>query len=229
MIGIKKHSILAMLLFVLAGFMLSLSAYAKGPGPGSSDDLTADEEHYLLFMREEEKLAHDTYLLLFDEYGLPIFANIVESEQRHMDAIKKLLGNFGLTDPVTDESVWDDPDNLFTYAAHEPDDLNALITLLLEMGYQSVEEAVTVGVLIEETDIVFIQHAIEASQGQPDIVTVYESLLCGSRNHLRSFYSQLVLHGVADEYEPILDEFIDLATSPMEMDCGGNRKGKGRR
>lgn len=37
------------------------------------DGLTADEVASLVFMREEEKLAHDVYLALYDLWGLPLF------------------------------------------------------------------------------------------------------------------------------------------------------------
>lgn len=42
--------------------------------------LNAAEIEGLLFMREEEKLAHDVYLALYAKWGLPIFQNIAQSE-----------------------------------------------------------------------------------------------------------------------------------------------------
>ena len=64
-------------------------------------------------MREEEKLARDVYLNLFDAWGLTVFENISRSEQQHMDAIEKLIDNYGLEDPVVDEEsrgIYVDPD-----------------------------------------------------------------------------------------------------------------------
>ena len=43
-------------------------------------------------MRLEEKLARDVYLTLGETYKQRMFVNIPESEQRHMDAVKALLG-----------------------------------------------------------------------------------------------------------------------------------------
>ncbi len=68
--------------------------------------LTAAEEEGLLFMREEEKLARDVYLVLFDKWGLRVFENIAESEQRHMDAVLYLLGKYGLDDPARDPAFF---------------------------------------------------------------------------------------------------------------------------
>ena len=55
-------------------------------------------------MREEEKLARDVYLELYDTWGQQIFKNIAESEQSHTNAIKTLLERYDITDPVTDDS-----------------------------------------------------------------------------------------------------------------------------
>ncbi|MDP2030099.1 MAG: DUF2202 domain-containing protein [Thiobacillus sp.] len=48
----------------------------------------------LLFMREEEKLARDVYLTLYETWGLAVFSNIASSEQSHMDALLKLLRTY---------------------------------------------------------------------------------------------------------------------------------------
>ena len=42
-------------------------------------------------MREEEKLARDVYLTLYDIWGTPAFNNIASSEQTHMDAVLMLI------------------------------------------------------------------------------------------------------------------------------------------
>jgi hypothetical protein len=52
-----------------------------------------------------------------------------------------------------------------------------------------------VGCWIEEKDIRDIEDQKSQVINEPDIVAVYESLLCGSRNHLRAFNSQLVAQG----------------------------------
>ena len=49
-------------------------------------------------MREEEKLARDVYLNLYDKWNVPIFSNIATSEQEHTDAIKSLLTQYGVQD-----------------------------------------------------------------------------------------------------------------------------------
>jgi len=65
----------------------------------------ADEIEGLLFMREEEKLARDVYLTLYDQWNLSIFKNIAASESAHMDAILTLLERYGIDDPAAGKDV----------------------------------------------------------------------------------------------------------------------------
>lgn len=176
--------------------------------------LTVDETATLLFVREEEKLARDTYLTLYERWGLPIFQNIaLRSEQTHMDSVKKLVDAAGLLDPVYNDAV----------GAFTDPDLAALYTQLTTRGLASLSEALSVGAYIEEYDINDLQEAIdEAMDGsnQLPVIQTYMNLLCGSRNHLRSFVSQIESSGTT--YQPQVLPAQTLAVivnSPMEQ-CG---------
>ena len=57
----------------------------------SSENLTQSEIDDLLYMHEEEKLARDVYLTLYEKWDLALFNNIATSEQRHMDAVDTLI------------------------------------------------------------------------------------------------------------------------------------------
>lgn len=197
-------------LIFAAGLMaLAVPLYA-GAAQTKPSLLTEDEKADLVFMREEEKLARDTYLVLYDKWAMAVFSNIASSEQSHMDAILKLLKKYRLTDPAASTEIGE----------FVNDDLQELYDYLITKGLASDLDAVEVGGLIEETDMRDIKEAIEAAQ-QADIDAVYESLICGSRNHLRSFaatyetmtgkpYGAQVLD--QDEVEAILN-------TPMEQ-CG---------
>ena len=87
--------------FVVGGLLLLMSITSVGYVQAAAV-LSEDEEYWLTYIREEEKLARDVYLFLHDMYGSLIFDNISVSEQRHMDAIKTLLDRYGITDPVVD-------------------------------------------------------------------------------------------------------------------------------
>ncbi len=141
--------------------------------------LTEAEANALLYMREEEKLAHDVYLALYNQWQLPIFQNIASSEQTHTEAIKTLLDRYGLQDPAYGEA------GIFANQT-----LQDLYDQLVAQGSQSLAEALKVGAAIEEIDILDLEERITLTN-QPDIAQVYTNLLKGSSNHLRSFVSTL--------------------------------------
>jgi hypothetical protein len=167
-------------------------------------ELTEDEIDGLLWMREEEKLAHDVYVTLFGMWGLRPFSTIAQSEQTHTDAVVALLDRYGLEDPADANTV-----GVFT----DPT-IQGLYDDLVAQGSESAEAALTVGVMIEELDIVDLQQRATYTE---DIALVYANLEKGSRNHLRAFMRNLDRYDV--EYEPQFmpaDEFDAIAGSANE-------------
>lgn len=152
--------------------------------------LTAEEIEDLLHMREEEKLARDVYITLYNIYKIPIFNNISKSEERHMSEVKELIDKYQLEDPVTDDSVGKFSNPKFT----------ELYNTLVERGKKSLVEALTVGAFIEDLDIKDLQNAI-ARTNKSDIKMVYENLTKASKNHIRSFIRQLQRYG--QTYTPV--------------------------
>ncbi len=169
--------------------------------------LSDSEVVSLQFMREEEKLARDVYLVLYETWEQTVFQNIAGSEQRHMDAMKLLLDKYELDDPVVSDSVGSFTNPLFV----------TLFDTLTTQGKTSLEAALKVGALIEEIDIRDLQVALDSTVDNQDIIYVYNNLMRGSRNHLRSFVKNLQNLGVT--YEPqVLDEetYLAIINSPME-------------
>jgi hypothetical protein len=170
--------------------------------------LTADEVAGLLWMREEEQLAHDVYVTLGDLWGLRIFENIASSESSHIEAVATLLDRYGIADPASGNEP-----GTFTEPA-----IQALHDQLVSDGSVSLEAALAVGALIEELDISDLQARAAATENT-EITTVYAGLERGSRNHLRAFTSQLDGRGVV--YEPTqLDPAIFDAIVSGEMERG---------
>lgn len=162
---------------IMAGLMVEsvMAGRGKGNGGGSVPVLTQVEIDDLMFMREEEKLAHDVYIVLYAEWGNQVFYNISLSEQKHTDAVLGLIVKYGLDDPASPEiGVFNDP-----Y-------LQALYDQLMEMGMAGERDALEVGFLIEVTDIEDIVDCMERTD-QADILNVYGNLLAGSENHLAAF------------------------------------------
>ncbi len=161
----------------------------------------------MLLMREEEKIARDVYLQLFDRWGIRPFENISGSEQVHMDMLQILLQRHGVADPVQGLPV----------GQFGTEKMQKLHDTLLGQGLQSLPAAVAVGLLIEELDIADLRLACGRT-GHADSLQVYAELERGSRNHLRAFYrwqQRLGMH-----YQPAhlgLDDFEQIARSSKEF------------
>ncbi len=138
----------------------------------------------LQFLREEEKLARDVYITLYDKWQINLHNNISRSEQQHMDAIKDLLVAFSFSDPITDDAV----------GAFTNKKLDTLYDDLTSQGSISELDALVVGATIEDLDIHDIEQMMTRTS-DPQVLAVYDRLQCGSRNHLRSFMGQLTARG----------------------------------
>lgn len=146
--------------------------------PSGSYPLTDAEKDALLYMVEEEKLAGDVYLRMYEMWGLPIFQNIAQSEQQHQQAVANLLQTYGIANPATQQTgVFVNPD------------LQALYDQLVKQGSQSPAEALQVGALIEELDIFDLQQRL-AQTANPEVQQVFDNLMNGSIHHLSSFAAQ---------------------------------------
>ena len=218
----KRKLIATTLTLILAGpaLLTTTPALAAGPAPkpcrpGSSacqvQPLSTAEAATLTFMREEEKLARDIYINMDEAWGLPPFRNIAASEQKHMDAIKAKLDKYQLPDPALPE-----------IGAFKNVELQELYEELLARGGDSYLEGLQVGGLIEEVDIEDLDTAIAATN-HADLAQVYESLMCGSRNHLRSFAAAIEAQGMVYEAQYLDQAEVDaIIDSPMERNgaCG---------
>ena len=151
----------------------------------------------LTYMREEEKMARDVYLVMYEKWGAAIFSTIAGSEQRHMDTMKKMLDKYGLPDPAQPAA------GVFTDL-----DLQDKYDLLVSSGSLSYLDGLYVGATIEEIDMVDIQHAIEVTT-HLDLLRAYQNLLEGSKNHLRAFVRALANQGVTYTPQYISQELFD--------------------
>jgi hypothetical protein len=177
--------------------------------PTGEASITAAISNDLRFLREEEKLARDVYITLGEHWDLPIFANIASSEQVHTDRVKTLLEAYGISDPVTDDRV-----GVFSDST-----LAALFDELVAKGSASEADALAVGATVEDLDISDIAEMMERTD-DADVLTVYSALMCGSRNHMRAFVSQLDLRGVDYEAQYISEaQLNDIITTATER-CG---------
>ena len=155
-----------------------------------------EDQKALLFMLEEEKLARDTYSYLDELWDANQFANIQNSEQSHLDAVGKLLDGFGVEHTMLPKGEFVNQE------------IQDLYDTFIEDGALNLTEALKVGATIEDLDIVDLEDYINATSNAT-IISLYERLQCGSRNHLRSFV--LALENTGSTYTPQFLNEVDYA------------------
>jgi hypothetical protein len=156
----------------------------------SKTELSELEINSLMHLREEEMLAYDVYTFLSGLYDVPIFRNIAKSEMIHTARVKELIDKYELEDPALN---------------HEPgvfrdNGLQELYDVLTEKGKVSYEDAIVVGLTIEDLDIYDLEMALENEVDNEDIVEAYNFLLMGSKNHMKAFFFHAKRNGL--EYIP---------------------------
>ncbi len=167
----------------------------------SEISLTDQEKSDLIFLRQEEKMAHDVYVYSYRKYGNTIFNNISNSEDTHMDAVLTLMSKYNIDDPAVGMAE----------GAFENDDLQLLYDQLISKVNLSLIQALEAGATIEDLDISDIK-SFYKNTTKADIIQVYDMLTCGSKNHLRGFTGQLKTLGstyspqylTISEYQTIL-------------------------
>lgn len=165
----------------------------------AGDTLSSVDTASLLFMVNEEKLAHDLYVELGDAWDLSVFEHISSAEQQHMDAVRSLLDAYGVEDPT---------DGLKAGELSEPA-LQDLYDILLAEGLESSTQALAVGALVEETDIADLRNR---ATNDDAVATVFASLESGSENHLRAFVMNLSRVGVDYDAQVLSDSEVASLT-----------------
>lgn len=160
---------------LLKSIAASMMVGTLGVATPEASALTATDVNNVLFLKQEEKLARDIYLALHAQWGHQTFLNISASEQQHMNAVDGLIERYGLTDTT--------PSQPGKFSIPE---LQALYDDLVARGSQSLADALSVGVAIEELDIADIQEMLDTTRERP-ILRVLGNLQAGSYNHLDAF------------------------------------------
>lgn len=145
-------------------------------GLWAASGLSSVEEADLLYMREEEKLAHDVYALMAQRYDLPIFQHISGVESGHEGAMAGLLTTYKLTDPVAGLSA-----GRFANAT-----MQQMYDELAGSGQASLGRALEAGATIEEVNIRDLR-VRAARTTHDDVRQAYQALERMSYHHLQAF------------------------------------------
>ena len=170
------------------------------------EDLSNQERNGRLYMIQEEKLARDVYLTLFEEWGHRLFRNIARSEQRHMNAVQVMIQKYGESNPVLDDTI----------GAFTDPEMQRLYNELTFQARASLQAAFEVGAIIEDLDIDDLRKYLKKSDSQ-DVRVLFQNLEKGSRNHLRAFVRQLERYQIRYQARYLSpEELEEILDSPME-------------
>lgn len=171
----KTIQIVAVILFSVIG----VSCQTNKEMSSVNTELSKEEIAEMKFMLEEEKVAYDVYNLLDEKWGLRVFSNIKQSENRHMNAIKNLLERNEITYQLKEEA-----------GKFYNEELQKMYDDLVAKGTKSKVDALEVGKMVEEKDIADLKEAIELTKDEY-VKNVYQNLLEASYRHLNAFNRNL--------------------------------------
>jgi hypothetical protein len=158
-----------------AGIIVAGAGCAWADSAEPEQDLTSAEETFT-FLTGEEKLAHDVYTTLGEQYDARQFDTIATSETNHLEAMRTVLDSMGVADPTAgdDLGAFDDPQ------------LQQLYDTYVAQGEESLAAAAAVGIAIEEADIVALTAALDIAPDE-HATKVLEQQIAASKRHLAAF------------------------------------------
>ncbi len=208
--------------------------------------LTQDVKDALAYMGNEERLAYDVYMNLYNyhlENGEEIkqFYNIAtRSEIKHVGIVQDLVRKYNLNpedttnveNPVATKDIAfeDMPMGKYDVAS-----IQELYDTLYAKGIQSTQDALEVGCMVEVTDVNDLKKWIAKAQeaGAEDILDGFDILINGSYNHYWAFDKGLKNMGVSEGCGVLgADYKKDYPQNEKDhgeegTNNGGNGKGKG--
>ena len=165
----------------------------------------------LLYMYEEEKLAHDVYQALYLKWFSTTHGNIADSEEKHKARVGIFLEAYDIEHSASEE------EGVFNNVT-----LQSLYDELVEQGFESELEAYKVGAYIEEVDIKDLDEAIKNTD-IPELKEMYTQIKGGSYKHLRKFHEKIVALGGEYSAQALSQEaFDDILNAESGMMAMGN-------
>jgi len=204
--------------------VISLAGCGGGSSNGGSSDagfnvsdyqkseLTQELKNSLAYMGNEERLAYDVYMNLYNYHkqnGIEIkqLYNIAtRSETRHIQTVQDLVKryNISLNDlTIVDANVVNSNNmsaNNMPSGVYDVPKIQELYDYLYDKGINSQKDALKVGCMVEVTDINDLNEYIKEAEesNAKDVKAAFEFLRKGSYNHYWAFDNGLKNIGVSD-------------------------------
>ena len=154
--------------------------YKEKYDTNQSIQLTEEMQNTLISMLNEQKLAYDIYMNLYNYHKenstneIKQFYNIAsKSVIKQYEAVRSLVKKYGLKDSLATKSINDAPNGVYDIQAVQ-DKYNNYYSL----GQGSLEGALKVGCMVEVTDINDLNKSINIAQdtNTSDVVSTIETL-----------------------------------------------------
>ena len=178
-----------------------------------SPNLTQELKDSLAYMGNEERLAHDVYLNLYNYHKensaieIKQLYNIAKnSESRHVSIVQDLVKRYDINvSDLSDVNKTIVSENNMSAenmpsGVYDIQKIQELYDTLYEKGIESQQDALEVGCMVEVTDINDLDEYIKQAEdaNATDIVAAFEVLRNGSYNHYWSFDKGLKNMGIED-------------------------------
>ncbi len=157
----------------------------------SQNEISQSDRDAIIYIVQEEKVAHDFYNAMYELHGIISFRSISKSEGLHMDQAKELIENFGIEDP--NKEYYETPGSFKNPKFEE------MYNSLVRNGTNSIIDALVEAARFEEMDIVDIERFASSTQNEY-LKSTFEKLYGVSENHLKALVKDLFERGV--EYTP---------------------------
>ncbi len=199
----------------------------------ATDTLSADQRYEIAWMWNEEKLAHDLYLSLYEKFrnepqAKTLYNIATKSESQHMQAVQNLAQSYDVN--VSEEYMQPYDPNLITslgsgqFAITE---IQNLYNDLYTQGSESIQEALKVGCIVEVTDVDDLNKALEVAANNDDMVNVFTFLRQGSYNHYWAFDRALKSIGVENGCCSLGEKFCKSVDEYPSSNQGSGAQGGG--
>lgn len=151
------------------------------------------KESIVLYLLEQEKLAHNFYSILDTIWVTEIFNRVASEERIHMQKLSIVAYDFMIEVPSHF--------NEYPLGQYSNPYLRALYPQLLQEANFSLEDAYRVSANLEERKIIDLKAALKQPNFESEALT-YKALLLGAEDNFKLFIRALV--GMQAEYQPIL-------------------------
>jgi hypothetical protein len=198
-------------------------------------DLTEEQAETLAYMWNEEKLAKDVYLVLYQYWGedaqlKPLYNISTGSEVQHQATVQQLLEKYDLDASQNDtvakgydaEALAAIPAGSYTNTK-----VQELYDALYNKGTASKQAALEVGCMVEVTDIEDLDKDLAVVEGIEDITKAFTFLRDGSYNHYWAFDQALKNMGVSDGCCSLGETYCKTAEEYPQSSGGGQGQGYG--